>query len=585
MRVSDYVLKRLAEAGIDTAFCVYGGAISELMDAFTRQHRVRYVVPIHEQAAGFAAEGWAKTRGLPGCAIATSGPGGGNLIVPIQNCYYDSTPAIFITGQIQVRFMRPNDEMRQFGFQETPIVDIVRPITKWAYCVKDPESIRIAMDRALFECMHGRRGPVLLDIPIDVQKAEIHEEHMAGVGGEPWLEPPIGEVNQYRADLAKSKRPAILVGGGAYSARHVIRRFAETYDIPCFRTWNAQDIVTDDMPTYAGTVGTYGGPGRNFGIQNCDLLLSVGCRMSGRITGGLPETFARGAKKYIIDIDPVGLKYQEVKGDVNVLASALDFSRLLLHNLSAPPTPAFVAWLARCKNWLSKYDPVRPEHFTYELHHYAFMRRLSELLPANAIVVSDTGGNVIMMGHAFRSKSGQRIFASNGNTPMGFAMCGAMGAWFAEPTRPVICIIGDGGFQMNVQELQTMKHYGINIKVFIINNACLGNTKSYQRVNKMAEVACGPDGYSVPDFANIAIAYGLPAFSVPKTHYIDGIVNQMLETNEPCICNVEHLDFCQYEPRISEWDVGIEDAFPFLSRDEFRRNMIVYPLPGWEKKQ
>jgi len=187
MRVSDYMLKRLAEAEIDKAFCVYGGAISELMDAFTRQTAIQYIVPIHEQAAGFMAEGYAKMKRVPGVAIATSGPGGGNLVTPIQNCFYDSTPAIFITGQVQSRFMRPNDEMRQFGFQETPIVDIVRPITKWAHCVKDPATIRMVMDRALMECMSGRKGPGLLDIPIDVQKMEVHPGEMSGRGGEALL--------------------------------------------------------------------------------------------------------------------------------------------------------------------------------------------------------------------------------------------------------------------------------------------------------------------------------------------------------------------------------------------------------------
>ena len=590
MRISDYILKRLSEAGIDTAFVVYGGAISELMDAFTRQDKVRYVVTIHEQAAGFAAEGYAKAKGIPGCAIATSGPGGGNLVTPIQDCFYDSTPAIFITGQVQSRFIRPTEQMRQLGFQETPIVDIVMPITKWAYCVTNPQQIAWAMDNALRICKSGRPGPVLLDIPIDVQKTEISEEHLARAAQyEPPLEPPAQAVSACLVDLAEAKRPAILVGGGAYKARHAIERFAHSHAIPVFRTWNAQDIVTDDMPIYGGTVGTYGGPGRNFGIQNCDLLLALGCRFSGRITGGMPETFARGAKKYIVDVDPVALDatLQQVHGDVNVHANAQDFANLLQHRYSlAPNTPVFIDWLRTVREWLTRYDPVRTEMFTREVHHYAFVRRLSEMLPANAIIVSDTGGNVIMMGHAFRSKKGQRIFSSNGNTPMGFALCGAIGAWFAEPTRPIICIIGDGGMQMNIQELQTIKHYGIPIKVFIINNKTLGNTKSYQRVNGMKEVACGPDGYSVPDFVDLTVAYGIKSFHVPAMHYMDYMIPDILKETVPCVCDVIHDDFCQYEPRISEWDVGIEDSYPFLPRQEFRDNLIaIEPLPGWETKK
>src|SRR3990167_5895350 len=416
MKLSDYVLSRLADAGIKHAYTIYGGAISEIMDAFTRQTRIQYICPIHEQAGIFAAEGEAKVSGLPGVVIVTSGPGGGNIVTGLQNAFYDSTPLIAICGQVQVRFLNTQPEVRQLGFQSTPIVDIVRPITKWAHCVKDPATIRMVLDRALMECMSGRKGPVLLDIPIDVQKMEVHPGEMSGRGGEVLLESPLGYVTQFRQDLAVAKRPAILVGGGAYQARHAIRRFAEAYSIPVFRTWNALDIITDDSPVYGGTIGTYGGPGRNFGIQNCDLLLSLGCRFSGRITGGLPQTFARGAKKYIVDIDPVGLKYQEVNGDVNALADAIDFARLLSLELSVPHAPQFIDWLGVVRGWLTKYDPVRPEFFGEALHHYAFMRRLSDLLPANAIIVSDTGGNVIMMGHAFRSKQGQRIFSSNGNT-------------------------------------------------------------------------------------------------------------------------------------------------------------------------
>lgn len=386
----------------------------------------------------------------------------------------------------------------------------------------------------------------------------------------------------YYADLAKAKRPAILVGGGAFEASRLIENFAGQYGIPCFRTWNAQDVITDDMPIYAGTVGTYGGPGRNFGIQNCDLLLSLGCRMSGRITGGQPETFARGAKKYIVDVDKAALypEYQQVKGDVNAHMTCTEFmmQRKTVGN-------HFQSWLEKCVAWRNKYDPVKPEMLTGEFHHYGFMRQLSELLPSEAIVVSDTGGNVIMMGHCFKSKRGQRIFTSNGNTPMGFAMCGAIGAWFAEPTRPIICIIGDGGMCMNSQELQTIKRHNIPIKVFVINNKVLGNTASYQRVNGMKNVACAAPDYEPPDFRKLARAYDLMAYSIDTWDLVPQIVGMMMASNEPAICDVVHEDFCTYEPRLSVWEGGIEEMFPSLPKDEFIQNMIVPPIAGWEKRR
>lgn len=329
MRVSEYVIQRLADAGIDTCFLVYGGAISDLVDALPG--RMNYVVTQHEQAAGFACEGFAKMRGL-GCAIATSGPGGGNLVTPIQNCYYDSVPSVFLTGQVATRFMRPrNSALRQLGFQETPIVEIVKPITKYARTVMHAEEIGWTMEQAIHKATHGRPGPVLVDLPNDVQKLEVDSAALQKWSNSEHYPDPTHAARTFIRDLKQAKRPGLLVGGGAYGAREEILFFASTYGIPVFRTWNALDVCPDDHPCCAGTVGTYGGPGRNFGIQNTDLLLSLGCRLSGRITGGVPESFARDAILYVVDVD-AGLldpNYQPRRADVNVLCRAEDFIRAL----------------------------------------------------------------------------------------------------------------------------------------------------------------------------------------------------------------------------------------------------------------
>lgn len=379
----------------------------------------------------------------------------------------------------------------------------------------------------------------------------------------------------FLADLEKAERPAILVGGGAYAARESIIAFARKLHIPCFRTWNAQDVITDDLPIYAGTVGTYGGPGRNFGIQNCDLLLALGCRMSGRITGGQPETFARGAKKYIVNVDP-----DPSAGQVDGIVIQSTCEAFMERLVGWPEFP-FFKWMEQCREWL-KYDPVKPQPF---FTHYQFMRRLSELMPSNAIVISDTGGNVIMMGHCFKSKQGQRIFTSNGNTPMGFAMCGAIGAWFADPTRPVVCIIGDGGMAMNTQELNTLRNYGIPLKIFIINNGILGNTASYQRVNGMQNVACAAPDYVPPDFRAIAYAYGIECCTLQTKKHMEEMIPYVLSSTEPIVCDVIHEDFCQYEPRLSVWQGGIEEMFPPLPKDEFLKNMLIAPIDGWEQRR
>ncbi len=240
------------------------------------------------------------------------------------------------------------------------------------------------------------------------------------------------------------------------------------------------------------------------------------------------------------------------------------------------------------RDWLREYDPAAA-HMEGDPHapmsHYAFIRRLSDDLPANAIVTYDTGGNAIIMGHAFRSKQGQRIFSSNGNSPMGFSLSGAIGTWFAEPERPIICIIGDGGMQLNIQELQTIKHYGVKVKVFVIDNGVLGNTKSYQRVNGKAELACGPDGYSAPDFSAIANAYGLYACAIRMACQYESVVPIVLGMDAPVVCDVVNYDACTYEPRMSRWDAPIEEMHPPLPEKEFLDNMKIPPLAGWEKRR
>jgi len=329
MNVAEYIIQRLADAGITHAFLVYGGAISDLVDALPG--RMSYVVTQHEQAAGFSAEGYAKAKatGTPGLAIATSGPGGGNLVTAIQNCFYDSVPCIFLTGQVATRFTTPKGSaLRQLGFQETPIVEIVRPITKMAVQIRDPREVGMAVSDALWRAQEGRPGPVLLDLPNDIQRAKMPPEWAQASVPPTALYPPSHDAARaFLRDLEQSSRPGILVGGGAYKARAAILAFAAARQIPVFRTWNALDVCPDDHPCYAGTVGTYGGPGRNFGIQNTDLLLALGCRLSGRITGGVPESFARGAKLYVVDVD-AGLldpTYQPRRADVNVHCDAGQF--------------------------------------------------------------------------------------------------------------------------------------------------------------------------------------------------------------------------------------------------------------------
>ncbi len=330
MLVAQYIIQRLADAGISRAFLVYGGAIADLVDALPG--RMEYTVAQHEQGACFMAEGHAKVTGKPGLVIATSGPGGQNILTGLANCYYDSVPLIALTGQVSTQFMRPEgSSLRQLGFQECPIVEMARPVTKFAMTAKTPQDVAFALERAIFFAEGHRKGPTLLDVPVDVQRGSFDPNWDEEWRTVPHHMQPDMEAAAFLRDLAQAQRPAILVGGGAYAARQQIMAFAVARCLPVFRTWNALDVAPDNHPCFAGTVGTYGGAGRNFGVQNADLLLVMGCRLSGRITGGVPESFARGAKLYVVDVDPALLDpaNQPRKADVNVLCDAGKFVETL----------------------------------------------------------------------------------------------------------------------------------------------------------------------------------------------------------------------------------------------------------------
>ncbi len=605
MKLADYVIEFLAEKGVDKMFVLYGAANGHLIDAFTRTDKTEYVAAMHEQAAGFAAECWAKITGLPGVAMVTSGPGATNLMTAIANCYFDSVPGIFITGQVIRQFLRPAPEVRQVGFQECDVVNMVKPITKYAAMVARPEDVRYELEKAWFTCLAGRPGPCVLDMPIDVLKADVEPEKLRcfdpAAAADPWDMAEVdAAIDRYIAELRRAKRPVLMVGGGARTAGAVddVRAIARLARIPCFPTWNALDAITSDFEFYGGRIGTYGGAGRNFGIQNSDLLLAIGSRISGRVTGGNVRTFARAARKYVVDVDRALLRreLQQVPFDENVYCDAAVFARRLLEKLSradaASPLPRHPEWNAKCLEWRTKYDPVRPEFFTpnaYRVngraftHPYAFMRRLSEKAAPDSIVVCDIGGVSVVVGHAFETKTGQRYLSNNGHAPMGFAMAGAMGAWLARPDRTVICISGDGGFNLNIQELQTLLNYNVKIKVFILNNHIYGITKAFQETNFQGRCeACGPVGYNPPDFVKVAGAYGIKAFEIKTNADIDGVIDRVLAFDGPVVCDVDCHDYHTYEPRIFGWSTPVEDMYPYLPRDEFRANLMIEPYGDWE---
>ena len=594
IKVADYMINYLADIGVKDVFVVYGAANGSLIDAFTRNDDIRYVATMHEQGAGFAAEGYAKVSKNIGVAIATSGPGGMNFVTSVGNCFYDSVPCLFITGQIKTKYMRPDESIRQIGFQETDIVSIVKPLKKYAKLIEDPMAVKYELQKAIYLAKNGRPGPVFLDIPIDVQKEEINPDELIGFDEELCevsynIKRIESQIDSFLNDISQAKRPCLMIGGGIRlaGAEKEILELARILKVPCFPTWNALDIIASDFEYYGGRIGTYGGAGRNFGIQNCDLLLAIGSRISGRITGGEPDLFARGAKKYMVDVDGAAMqrKLQQLPFDECILSDAKLFIELMIKKLKDRDIPDYTEWNEKVMGWKTKYDPVTEDMYepSKYIHPYAFLRILSEEMGSNDILAGDCGGNIVAINHSFETKVGQHYFTNNGNSPMGFSFAGAMGACFvADESQNVICVIGDGGMNMNIQEIQTVINYGVKLKTIILNNHIYGITKAFQEINfEGRSEACGPKGYSPPDFIKIAKAYGIDNMVIDDgTDYkkVRQQIREFLDHDSAVICDVNCHEYHTYEPKIVGWTTPIEDMYPYLPRDEFYSNMEIPPL-------
>ena len=593
MKVADYIINYLADYGIEDVFLVYGAANGDMVDAFTRNDKIRYVAVMHEQGGGFAAEGHTKISGKIGVAMATSGPGGMNFVTPIGNCFYDSVPCLFITGQINSKFMRPDESIRQIGFQETDIVSIVKPITKYAKTITNALDVKYELEKAIHSATEGRPGPVLLDIPINIQKEDIDEKTLLGYDDGLKITYDVDMINRqidaYIEDLKNSERPCLMIGGGVRLSGAVdeLLELGRELKIPMFPTWNALDIVCSDYEYYGGRIGTYGGAGRNFGIQNSDLLLAIGSRISGRITGGNIHTFAREAKKYMVDVDKAGLqkKLQQVPFDECIYSDAKLFIGLLMEKLKTADLPNFDWWVDRVMGWKKKYDPVTDDMFKPRKypHPYAFTRILSEEMGDNDIFVADCGGNIVVSNHAFETKVGQRYFTNNGNSPMGFSFAGAIGAAIAaDQSQNVVCVIGDGGFNMNIQELQTIVNYQIPVKTIILNNHIYGITKAFQETNfEGRSEACGPVGYNPPNFVDVVGAYKIPTMTVDDGSDYDEVRKQIrafLSVQGPVVMDLNCHEYHTYDPKIVGWETPIEDMYPYLDEEEFNSNMYIEPI-------
>lgn len=579
MKLSDYVIDSLAEHGITHIFEVCGGALAHLLDSVYGRTDITTVSMHHEMAAAIAAEGYARASENFGVAMATSGPGATNLITGIGSCYFDSIPCLYITGQVNTYEYKFDKPVRQIGFQETDIVSIVKPIVKKAVMVKNAEGIRYSMKEVYSLMKSGRPGPVLLDLPLNIQRADVDISKLKPYTEEPTdLNPTNDSVNQICNLLQTSTRPVILAGGGVRSshASEELLRFAHETRIPIVISLMGLDAFPHDDPLFAGMIGTYGNRSANLTIANADLVIALGTRLDTRQTGTRPDTFARKAMIVHVDIDPYELN-NKIKGTFAIHA---DIRQLLASILQHPgiariPTKT-TPWLEKIAHYRQSYpdfkDPANPK-----INPNYFMHVLSDKLRDDVIVCVDVGQIQMWAAQSLVIKKAQRFLTEGGMASIGSALPMAIGAAFAKPKTQIIVITGDGGFQLNIQELQTVYHHHLPIKIILLNNNGYGMIKQFQEQYLDSRFQSSGIGYSNPDFQAVVSAYKIPATKISWNAEIPTTLHQFLSDMNPGFLEVIIDEKSRAIPKLSV-NRPVEDQEPLLPREELKSHMIIEML-------
>jgi acetolactate synthase-1/2/3 large subunit len=593
MTVAEYILKFLVSKKVSDVFLITGGAISFVVDEFSRNKNIKYKCVAHEQAAAMMADAYSRVGKGLGATMVTSGPGAQNLVTGIACSWFDSIPVIHISGQVNSFELSSSHistkKVRQVGFQETDFVSIVKPITKFAYQLKNPNEIKYVLEKAFYLANEGRPGPVLIDIPMDFQRSKINLKKLQSFKSPKKKNKKIILNNIYKVKdlLNKSIRPILVVGGGIRISKSIneLEKFLKKIDVPIVTTWSGLDTIDYNNKNYIGCIGVYGSRAANFAVQNSDLVLNLGSRLDTRITGGKPETFARSAKVVSIDIDENelnkqrGLKiYLKINEDLSKFLSTFNLT-LKKFKFSARDD-----WKSICQKWKIKYPNVKNIYYKQKkfVNPYCFIDRLSEKLNKKDIIITDDGGHLTWTIQAFKVKKGQRVFSAFGNSPMGYAFPAALGASIANKQQRIICIDGDGSIQINIQELQTMVANKLPVKLFVINNDGYGIIKQFQELylKKRYEASIPSKGVTNPDFNKISNAYGINYSEIKNNKQIDKILNKVLNSKRPEFINVIIDPNQKIIPKL-QFGNPIEDLSPLLSRSEFKKNMII---PILEKK-
>ena len=591
VKLSDFVMTFLVAHGVRHVFMLPGGGAMHLDDSLGACEGLDYTVFLHEQALSIAAEAYGQYTNVPGVGLVTSGPGSTNAITGVTAAFLDSTPCVFISGQAKRPDLKMDSGVRQMGSQEVDIVAMVSPVTKYAVTVLEPTEIRYHLERAWHEATSGRMGPAWIDIPLDVQAAMVEEATLMGFFAEPSDVDPSSldkPVSQFVALLSAAERPAILVGNGVKlaGAQDLLRRFAEANQIPMLLTWKTIDCLGYDHPLNFGSPGIMGCRTANFIVQNCDLLLIVGSRLEPSVTAFDSAAFGRNAQKVMVDIDEAEIR--KIRGlDVSLVADARDFVRALCERQPQVVARDREPWLHYCRRLKDRYPVVLDEYREEDqINLYVFTDVLFGLLAEDDVITPESSGAAGEVTYqAMRVKEGQKIKNAAGLGAMGFGLPYAIGACIAEDGRRTVLIDGDGAFQLNIQELETVVRLRLPIKMFILDNEGYGSIVATQR--NLFDGRCvgsSPDsGLTLPDVCAVAGAYGIRCEEAVAHCELAGSIARTLEGDDPALCRIRVSRAHVTAPRVQAMKTPeggmiskpLEDMWPYLPPEEFAANMIA----------
>lgn len=597
MRLADYVMNFLEDADVKHIFMLSGGGIMYLVDALGHAG-IDYVCCHHEQAAGIAAQAYAMEKNALGVCMATTGPGGTNVLTATGAAYVDSTPVLFLTGQVKRSDFASLRRVRQFGAQENDIVSMAKPVTKYAVTVTEAEEIKYHLQKAVYLALHGRKGPVWVDIPLDIQNMQIDPDSLREFDPEtlqdedilaeraPDKEEISKAVHTAREWIKAAKRPLFLIGHGLVSAgaEAVFKEVQELLKIPVEATWRALGIMDYDDPYFFGSPGLQANRYSNLILQGADLLIVLGSRLDNMITAFNEEHFAYRAKKILVDLDGNEIRKLAMPEAEGTVCSVRDFLNRLKEEMTGEEIPGYAEWLEFCRKIKDRFPLLqeKQEHPTNMVDLYRLSMRLSEYCNENDVLAISSTSRCNTAGHmAFKHKEGQKTVSSMGFGSMGFALPSAVGAWFAGEGKRVIMLEGDGSLQLNLQELQTVVHHNINAKMFIFHNAGYAAITTMQDRNfdGFHVGSDGESGLSMPDLQKIAGAYGIPYCRIDRNEQIDEKIEQTLNCAGPAICEfIGSIAYDEIPKCISYLDEAglrvsakLENPFPFLSQQEMEK--------------